>query len=66
MPVFQFVVGRELSEYVSVTIEAEAIEQAQDIALDAARLGAIEGWETSDYPGDCFLPDGSDYDVLDN
>jgi len=62
MPRFKFTLTRDTTESVSVTIEADTIEAAQDQALANPPK---TGWEPDDNdPGDAYLPDPDDWEEV--
>jgi len=59
MPKFEFTLTRDTTESVSVTVEADTIEEAQSEALGNP---PETGWTQDDNsPADAYLPDPDDW-----
>jgi len=58
MPKFEFTLTRDVTESVTVEIEADTIEEAQARALEHPPVG---GWSLDDNEHDAYLPDPDDY-----
>lgn len=62
MKKFQFTLTRDTTESVTVTIEADTIEEAQEKALENP---PETGWEQDDNdPQDPYLPDSEDWEEV--
>ena len=62
MPKFRFTLTRDLTQSVSVEVEGDDIEQAQQAALTNPPQS---GWEIDDNPPqDAYLPDPDDFEEI--
>lgn len=62
MPIYRFTITRDVTESAVVTVEADDVETAQDMALSDPEISNNADWAIDDVCGGTpYLPDPGDY-----
>jgi hypothetical protein len=65
MPIFQFIMTRNITHSKVCQIEAPTIEEAHELACDGDSASET-GWEDDDLPTPCkpYIPDENAYEII--